>query len=72
MTFPRPEVGETLEKIAVDDDTCIYCEACVNVCPVDAIIVKRNKIRYEEGQDRAWSSTWKDAFKKLVTEGVER
>ncbi|MFQ5887118.1 MAG: 4Fe-4S binding protein [Candidatus Hydrothermarchaeales archaeon] len=72
LTFPRPEIGEVLEKIAVDDDTCIYCEACINVCPVDVIKVKRSKIKYEKGQDQAWSNTWKEAFKKLAEEGVER
>ena len=72
LSFPRAKVGETLEKITVDDETCIYCEACVNVCPVDAIIVKRNEIQYEKEPERAWTNTWKDAFKKLVEEGVEK
>ncbi len=38
--------GEIEPNIAINEDFCIYCGACVNACPAeDAIILKRTAVR---------------------------
>ena len=42
---PQKEPGEIATKLEVNDDFCVLCGACVNVCPVaNTIEVKRDKI----------------------------
>lgn len=58
------------EKIAVNEDLCLYCGSCEKSCPYNCIIVKRNKVSYGGGDlTQPWINTWKNAFQKLI--GIE-
>lgn len=55
------------EKIAVNEDLCIYCGSCELACPYDCIRVKRSKIRYQGGNlTQPWIQSWKVAFESLI------
>lgn len=67
-SYPRPGVGESVEKTVIDERICNYCGACEKVCPVDAIKVTRNRINYRKGREAPWTAMWVEAFEKLKTE----
>ncbi|NVM28616.1 MAG: 4Fe-4S binding protein [Candidatus Helarchaeota archaeon] len=55
------------EKIAVNQDLCIYCGSCELSCPYECIKVERKKISYVGGDlTQPWMKTWKDAFLSLI------
>jgi 4Fe-4S ferredoxin len=55
------------EKIAVNEDLCLYCGSCEQSCPYDCIIVNRTKVNYTGGDlTQPWIETWIDAFEALI------
>ncbi|MFX1295532.1 MAG: 4Fe-4S binding protein, partial [Promethearchaeota archaeon] len=55
------------EKIAVNEDLCLYCGSCEQSCPYDCIIVKRKEVRYNVCDlTQPWIETWKAAFETLI------
>lgn len=70
---PKPEEpwGEA-DRIAADERYCIYCGACVLVCPVsDAIKVERNRAEVEEVKSLLWDTSQEKLLKEIksVEEG---
>ncbi|MDO9518340.1 MAG: 4Fe-4S binding protein [Methanosarcinaceae archaeon] len=58
---------DTGKKIAIKEDYCTYCGACVNACHVDVMRVSRDKVNHTEIPDSPWASQWKDAVGSMVT-----
>ncbi|NVM54073.1 MAG: 4Fe-4S binding protein [Candidatus Helarchaeota archaeon] len=55
------------EKIAVNDDLCLYCGSCELSCPYDCIKLERTKINYTGGDlTQPWINKWKNAFLSLI------
>ncbi|MHA1132205.1 MAG: 4Fe-4S binding protein, partial [Candidatus Helarchaeota archaeon] len=55
------------EKIAVNEDFCLYCGSCENSCPYNCIVVKRDQISYRGGElTQPWIESWKAAFESLI------
>ena len=54
-------------KIAIQEDMCTYCGACVNACPKDVMRVDRHVIHHTEIPDSPWANQWKDAIDSMVT-----
>ncbi len=55
------------EKIAVNEDLCLYCGSCEQACPYDCIRVKRKKVSYSGGTlTQPWINTWRAAFESLI------
>ncbi|MBC7085305.1 MAG: 4Fe-4S binding protein [Methanomethylovorans sp.] len=54
-------------KIAIQEDMCIYCGACVNACPKDVMSVERYSVHHTEIPDSPWAKQWKDAIESLIT-----
>ncbi len=55
-------------KIDVETDACIYCGACGNACPKDAIRVKRESVLHtpvKEGMP--WTESWNGAIRSIIT-----
>ncbi len=59
-----PEQGA---KIAIKEDYCTYCGACVNACPKDVMKVSRTKVQHTDIPDSPWAGQWKDAIDSMVT-----
>lgn len=59
-----PEEGA---KIAIMEDYCTYCGACVNACPKDVMTVSRTKVHHTEIPDSPWARQWRDAVDSMVT-----
>lgn len=59
-----PEEGA---KIAIKEDYCTYCGACVNACPKDVMKVIRTKVNHTGIPDSPWAQQWKDAVDSMVT-----
>lgn len=61
---PQKEPGEIATKLEVNDDFCVLCGACTNVCPVaNTITVKRDKINIVGKEN--------DLFKKTAEKLME-
>ena len=58
-----PEEG----KIAMMEDYCTYCGACVNACPKDVMRVVRTDVNHTDIPDSPWASQWRDAIESMVT-----
>ncbi|MGZ4934905.1 MAG: 4Fe-4S binding protein [Halobacteriota archaeon] len=55
---PQKEPGEIASKLEVNDDFCVLCGACVNVCPVaNTIEVKRDVIHIEGKETELYKKT---------------
>jgi len=66
---PAEMKGEREPNIAVNEDFCIYCGACVNACPgEDIIVLKRNKVRIK-GEE---TDLFKEIREKLFTERTSK
>jgi ferredoxin len=53
-TFVLGEDG----KVVVNDQTCTYCGACINVCPEpEALMVKRTKVLHTPVRSGAWNKS---------------
>ncbi|WP_242492528.1 4Fe-4S binding protein [Methanolobus psychrotolerans] len=61
-------VPENGAKIAIKEDYCTYCGACVNACPKDVMKVVRTKVHHTDIPDSPWAGQWKDAVDSMVTE----
>jgi 4Fe-4S ferredoxin len=59
-----PEKGA---KIAIKEDYCTYCGACVNACPKDVMKVLRTKVHHTDIPDSPWAGQWKDAVDSMIT-----
>ena len=59
-----------LEKVYANDYNCIYCGACLEVCPAEgAIEIERTAIRHSPID----SGTWHKSLEKLTSaEGLNR
>ncbi|AEH60522.1 4Fe-4S ferredoxin iron-sulfur binding domain protein [Methanosalsum zhilinae DSM 4017] len=62
-----PENNDIGHKIAMKDEYCIYCGACVNACPHDVMKVSREKVRHTDIPESPWAFQWKDAIESIVT-----
>jgi len=52
-------------KLTLDEQFCLYCGACLNVCPVpEALLVKRHRVRHAPIKSGAWVA----AVEKLTSE----
>ncbi len=52
------------EGVELDERVCVYCGACVRVCPVpEALLVRRHRVRHEPVKSGAWVS----AVERLVS-----
>jgi 4Fe-4S ferredoxin len=60
-------VPEDGAKIAIKEDYCTYCGACVNACPKDVMKVTRTKVHHTEIPDSPWAKQWRDAVDSMVT-----
>ncbi|MEZ5335133.1 MAG: 4Fe-4S binding protein [Methanolobus sp.] len=60
-------VPEDGPKIAIKEDYCTYCGACVNACPKDVMTVSRTKVNHTEIPDSPWAQQWRDAVDSMVT-----
>ena len=58
---------DTGKKIAIVEDYCTYCGACVNACHVDVIRVSRDKVNHTDIPYSPWASQWNDAVESMVT-----
>ncbi|WP_406662067.1 4Fe-4S binding protein [Methanolobus sp. ZRKC3] len=54
-------------KIAMKEDYCTYCGACVNACPMDIMRVERTQVSHTKIPDSPWASQWRDAIDSMVT-----
>ncbi|TFF88572.1 MAG: 4Fe-4S dicluster domain-containing protein, partial [Promethearchaeota archaeon] len=58
--------GKDEEKIAVDEDFCIYCGSCELSCPEDCIVLNRENVRYEEfNKNTPWAKSWLEALETI-------
>jgi 4Fe-4S ferredoxin len=55
------------EKIAVNEELCLYCGSCEQSCPYDCIVVNRKEVSYVGGDlSQPWIESWKAAFEALI------
>lgn len=59
-------------KIAVSDELCIFCGACVNACPHDVIEVRRNYVNHTPLAETPWKEQWEDAISCIVSDERKR
>jgi len=51
-------------ELSLDERFCLYCGACMQVCPVpEALVVKRHRVRHAPIKSGAWI----EALKKLIS-----
>lgn len=65
---PTGAMGRRGHAVSLDEDSCIYCRACVSVCPAaDALEVRREMIcaRFPTSQ------LWADILEKIVSPGAK-
>ncbi|WP_342304768.1 4Fe-4S binding protein [Methanolobus sp. ZRKC5] len=60
-------VPEDGTKIAIKEDYCTYCGACVNACPKDVMKVTRTKVHHTEIPESPWAEQWRNAVDSMVT-----
>jgi 4Fe-4S ferredoxin len=59
------------EKIAVNEDFCLYCGSCEKACPYNCIEVKRETIDYKGGDlTQPWIGAWISAFESLIGKAI--
>ncbi len=68
--LPQPtKPGEKVPRIAVNQDLCMLCGACVSACPVEGAIELRRKAVRCEGPE---TDLWKEVVEKLTKPLVSR
>jgi 4Fe-4S ferredoxin len=60
-----PEEGNS--SIAIKEDYCIYCGACVNACPKDVMKISRSDVSHTDIPDSPWAGQWRDAVGSIKT-----
>jgi len=53
------------DKVSAVKEACIYCGACEEACPVEALEVRRKHMRIEKGR-APWSASYEEFFKKVL------
>jgi len=59
--------GDGKNNIAIKEDYCIYCGACVNACPKDVMKVSRTGVSHTGIPDSPWAGQWRDAVDSIKT-----
>ena len=68
----KKDPGEIATKLEVNDDFCVLCGACTNVCPVaNTIEVKRDKINIEGTETELYKKT-ASKMMELKTPSIEK
>jgi 4Fe-4S ferredoxin len=66
---PKPDNGwEPSAKVQVNSEKCLYCGACANSCPVDAINLKITEVKYSGEFNEPFWPNLLDKLKKLKIE----
>jgi len=60
-----PDDGNS--NIAIKQDYCIYCGACVNACPKDVMKISRSEVSHTDIPDSPWAGQWRDAVGSIKT-----
>ncbi|MEA1984228.1 MAG: 4Fe-4S binding protein [Euryarchaeota archaeon] len=55
------------KKIAMREDLCTYCGACVNACHVDVMRVDRTKVNHTHIPESPWANQWKEGIRSMLT-----
>lgn len=69
IEYPKPEKPwEKATRVTVDEEKCVHCGACVHICPADAIILERTKVKFKGEPEKDYTVPfWPDIVKKLTT-----